>query len=123
MRINIYEPSGDSRIDRQKVRSLIRRILAREGRRFGMVNVIVTDDVYMKQLNHKYFRKRRATNVISFDLDDAAEIYISASHARDTEELYYFIVHGLLHTIGYDHTTRKQNALMNKKCLDYLTHD
>jgi ssRNA-specific RNase YbeY (16S rRNA maturation enzyme) len=32
-------------------------------------------------------------------------------------------MHGLLHTIGYDHRTRKEEQRMKKKCQEYLSDD
>lgn len=120
MRINIYETLQDPRISRERIRRLIRRVLKNERKEFAAVNVVLTDDAYLKRLNYEYFRKNRTTNVISFNLGDVAEIYISEYRARNTDELYYFVVHGLLHAIGYDHANRKESVLMNKKCLEYL---
>ena len=123
MRINIYAPSGRMMIDKVRVRRQIRKALKNERKAFETVNVIIADDVYLQGLNETYFKKKRTTNVISFDLGSVAEIYVSEQQARDDYELHYYILHGLLHTIGYEHRTRKEEQLMKKKCEEYLADD
>ena len=85
------------------------------------VSIAVVDAADMSRLHLKYLGKRGATDVLSFDLrSDAAtacidgEIVICAdvarkraagrsSKLRDAKaELALYVVHGLLHLIGYD---------------------
>lgn len=123
MRINIYKASGAMRVGEERVRRLVRKALGDEGKDFSEINVILADDQYLRGLNETWFHKKRSTNVISFNLGDVAEIYVSQDRARDVEELYYFILHGLLHVIGYDHRDEKESLCMEKKCLEYLGHE
>ena len=122
MRINIFESSRGRRINRKRIRKLIRHALQSDGQEFNTVNVVLTDGDYLRRLNREYFRKNRTTNVISFNLYDVAEIYISEGSARSTAEIYFFIMHGLLHTIGYDHRKRKDSSLMMRMCRRYLSN-
>jgi probable rRNA maturation factor len=123
MRINIYVASGSIQVKKEKVRRLVRKVLNDEAKDFAEINVILADDQYLRKLNETYFGKKRSTNVISFDLGDVAEIYVSRDQARDVKELHYFIVHGLLHIVGYDHRKKKERLDMNNKCLEYLAHE
>lgn len=123
MRINIYTPGGRMVVDKVKVRRLIRKALQNEKKQFETVNVIIADDAYLRNLNENYLRKRKTTNVISFDLGGVAEVYVSEQQARDDYELHYYILHGLLHTVGYDHHTKKEEELMKSKCQEYLSDD
>ena len=120
MRIDIFATSGRTRAKKVKVKRLINKALSAEGREFKGVNVIITDDEYLARLNETYFKKKRPTNVIAFNLGEESEIYVSEDRAADAYELYYFILHGLLHTIGYDHLTKKDEKIMESKCLEYL---
>jgi probable rRNA maturation factor len=122
MRINIFTTSGKKRAESGEIRRLIRRALANEKKSFENVNVILSDNAYLRRLNKKYFNKKKTTNVISFNLGQVAEVYVSEERARDMYELYYYILHGLLHVIGYDHTCKSKEALMNKKCQEYLSN-
>lgn len=102
---------------------MIEKALAAEEKTFKAVNVIIADDEYLARLNERYFKKKHATNVISFNLGEEVEIYVSEDRTSDTYELYYYILHGLLHTIGYDHSTRKDDKIMEKKCIAYLKNE
>ena len=88
-----------------------------------MFNVIIINDDEIHKLNKQYRNIDRATDVITFALEDYKEgptldirvlgdIYISydkvIKQAKDyghskTRELCFLAVHGLLHLLGYDH--------------------
>ena len=123
MRINIYTTGSKTAVDRVRVRRLIRKVLRDEDKKVDTVNVIAADDAYLQQLNETYFHRKKTTNVISFDLGGTVEVYVSEQQARDDYELHYYILHGLLHAIGYDHRTKKEERLMNKKCQEYLSDE
>lgn len=99
---------------------------------------IVTDDE-IHTLNHDYRNVDRATDVLSFALDEdggepelvggpevhlLGDIIISAeTAARQAEEfghglereIVYLAVHGLLHLLGYDHMQEEDKAIMRAK--------
>ena len=120
MHINILATRENVDTAMNEIRRLVRKVLAREKKSFETVNVILTDDAYLRRLNAIYFRKNKTTNVISFNLGQIAEIYVSQKQAKDDYELHYYILHGLLHAIGYDHTNHKEESLMDEKCRGYL---
>lgn len=123
MRIDVYATSGRTRAKKTKIKRLIKKVLAAEDKQLAAVNVILTDDQYLTRLNEMYFKKKHATNVISFDLGEVSEIYVCEDRADDVYELYYFILHGLLHVIGYDHRNKREERLMKKKCVEYLSDE
>lgn len=90
------------------------------------VSVVFCDDAYIRQLNGDYRGLDKATDVLSFALDEGEEppvhdgpiqhllgdIVISLdTAARQAEEyghtlereLAYLAIHGMLHLLGYDH--------------------
>ena len=99
---------------------------------------IVTDDE-IHALNRDYRSVDRATDVLSFALDEdggepelvggpevhlLGDIIISAeTAARQAEEfghglereIVYLAVHGLLHLLGYDHMQEEDKAIMRAK--------
>ncbi len=97
-------------------------MLKEEGFQLGKLNIVIADNSYLKKLNKMFFRKDRPTNVISFNMDEVSEIYISYNKVKNRDDLYYYIIHGLLHIIGYDHRNKKEDRIMENKCFEYLTY-
>ena len=107
----------------RQVASRLRRALAALGRRRSGATLVFTDDLEIRQLNRDYRKHDRATDVLSFHLqelageDDAAgdgvelgDIVISVETAkrrapggRLLPELERLAVHGLCHLFGHDH--------------------
>ncbi len=90
----------------------------------GQVNVLVTSDAHMRELNHRFRGKNKPTDVLSFAAAPdtalkrgtslAGELAISqdiaAANAAQlghplATEVKILILHGLLHLAGYDHET------------------
>jgi probable rRNA maturation factor len=81
----------------------------------GHVQVLITSSTELRELNRRFRRKDKATDVLSFPaiLDgEAGDIAISADIARENayqlghsldEELRILILHGILHLAGHDH--------------------
>ena len=105
------------------------------------ISLLITDDETIRQYNKEYRNKDRATDVLSFPMEDEVmlgDIAISYDTAKrqaeeaeiniDRETAFLFI-HGLLHLLGYDHETSKEDeeemfALQEKilkKLVDYGT--
>jgi probable rRNA maturation factor len=86
----------------------------------GQVNVLVTTNRQMRELNRRFRNNDKPTDVLSFPAPEgigqklAGDIAISAeiagSNARalghsSATELRLLVLHGLLHLAGYDHET------------------
>jgi probable rRNA maturation factor len=86
------------------------------------ISILIVDDTRIQELNRDYLQRDNATNVISFsmlvgegaDLNPQllGDVVISAdTAARDASEadtpfeneLYFLLLHGILHLLGYDH--------------------
>lgn len=97
--------------------------------RSGEISVLLVNDQKIKRLNLAYLGKNSPTDVISFDNSINknkifADIVISVDTAsrnarifRTTPlyELYLYVVHGLLHILGYDDKRKKDRLDMHKK--------
>ncbi len=106
--------------------SVLRQAIGRiKGKKTGdnfTLSVAIVDDRTIRNLNRKYRKINRATDVLSFS--DPAEIVISwprvieqaaeQEHSRK-KELVFLLVHGLLHILGYDHERKKQQTAMEKE--------
>lgn len=123
MKTNIYNTADCQFVDKRAIRRLVRRTLREEGRDLGTVNIVIADSEFMRYLNEKYLNRKRTTNVISFNLGEVSEIYVSYEMARDSYELNYYILHGMLHILGYDHRNKRERLNMREKCTKYLGND
>ncbi len=85
----------------------------------GQVQVLITSSEELRDLNRRFRRKDKATDVLSFPAivdGEAGDIAISADIASEyayklghslDEELRILILHGVLHLAGHDHESDK----------------
>jgi probable rRNA maturation factor len=116
------------------LRALIALTLKREGRRAGEIGVRLTDDPELRELNRRWRKIDRATDVISFaydeDAPDAAtrpvagdivvsmeRVLVQAKRYKDTPgtELARLVIHGVLHLAGHDHMKAAERVAMRKR--------
>ena len=93
------------------------------------VNVLISDNHFIRKLNHKYRGYDRATDVLAFPMDEnvaglewhIGDIAISleavSKQAREARhsvnsELQLLVVHGCLHLLGYDHENKDDRKEM-----------
>jgi probable rRNA maturation factor len=100
---------------------LIKKILKKEGVR-GRINLEMMDDRRIRELNRRFRKIDRATDVLSFPIREdgiLGDIAISEAAARRNAkrygvgyqaELKRLVVHGVLHILGYDHGEKMRNA-------------
>lgn len=97
----------------------------------GEITVSYVTDAKIKELNLRYLSKPAPTDVLAFNLSGSirknnliADIVISTDTAvrnarifnrRPQQELNLYLVHGILHLLGYNDRTTKQKNLMRKK--------
>ena len=104
------------------------------------LELIITDNAHIAELNKTHRGKETPTDVLSFPLDATGmipimplgSIVISSEFARQKakefghsaeSELTLLFIHGLLHLLGYDHETdrgemrEKEKEMIEKFCL------
>jgi probable rRNA maturation factor len=86
------------------------------------IAILLGSDARLGQLNARYRRKNKATNVLSFSaaegngahLGDIAIAYgVTASEAREAgkslvDHATHLAIHGVLHLLGFNHETARQ---------------
>lgn len=102
------------------------------------LSIAFVDNEKITELNKKFLGHNEPTDVISFPLDDerlhpdsiSGEIVVSAQMALETAnamhtdvegELILYVIHGLLHLIGYDDTSKKMAQAMHKREKELLS--
>jgi probable rRNA maturation factor len=103
------------------VREVVRAVLAFGERPEMPVSLLLTDDAEIGVLHDQHLGDPSATDVMSFELDGEAEIVVSVETARRVAaerghearaEIALYIVHGLLHTLGYDDVRARDRRRM-----------
>lgn len=86
------------------------------------LSILIVDNAGIQVINRDYLQRDRPTNVISFAMQEGegtglhplvlGDVVISAERAADDafeadipfeHELWFLLLHGILHLIGYDH--------------------
>lgn len=117
---------------RAALRARLRLALRALGRARSSVSVLLTDDAEIRVLNRDYRKHDRATDVLSFHLQELAgegdpagdgvnlgDIVISVPTARRRaagrrlpSELERLAIHGLCHLFGHDHKRKPEATVM-----------
>jgi probable rRNA maturation factor len=130
--INNY--TNKYKFDNNLINTLIKSTTSSEDKKINSINLILTDDEFLRKMKNKYFEQDLYTDVISFNLEDPnedieGEIYISMDRIIDNAkslkssinmELKRIIIHGTLHLIGYKDTTNSQKKNMTRLENKYL---
>ena len=105
------------RVPRRLIDELVAFVARAESARIAEVDVAVVDARQMAAMNRRYLRHAGATDVLSFDLSEAGvaalsvqlivcgDVAVAAAaerHLRPQHELLLYVIHGLLHLLGYD---------------------
>ncbi len=133
--VRIHNTVAGIRVPRAKLTRLAEIVLHAQSVTKS-VNLILVADSTMRQLNRRFRRQDRTTDVLSFAMEEGidpllGEIYISIPTARRNaagdgrrldEELLQLFCHGLLHLTGTHHPNAKARAEMKRLEDQYLLH-
>ena len=139
-KINIYnnQKAVNLRVNRARLKDILKYILKRERRLPGIYNFVFVDNKDIRRINRQYLGRSNVTDVIAFPLSDRpgmptdnikGEIFVSVEEAmrqsrkRDiscNEEITLYCIHGLMHLIGYDDLTVSQRVKMERRQSTYL---
>ena len=122
----------DEKINEKDIKLVVDATSKRLDVKDAIVSINLIDNKRIHEINKAYRGVERETDVISFafledetdpdmDIENLGEIYISLekAHSQALEyghsfkrELCFLVVHGLLHLLGYDHMTEKEEKEM-----------
>ncbi|MBI5207685.1 MAG: rRNA maturation RNase YbeY [Candidatus Firestonebacteria bacterium] len=120
------------RINKKKVENFTRMILnSLNISKKAEVGILLVDNKKIQELNKKYRKLNRPTDVLAFAMQEGEKEYINplilgdvvisierAGEQAETynhsfqEEFELLIIHGLLHLLGYDHLKKKDSVKM-----------
>lgn len=136
MKIQIENRQAQVKIDRKIIRNTVLNIFQILDCSNNEISICLTDDKHIKQLNQQYLGRNKATNVLSFSLQEGeygninpqamGDVVISVETAQKDaikgnltveQEIDFLLIHGILHLLGYNHenTSRKEAKKMRQK--------
>lgn len=117
-------------LDTARLRRLARKVCKRFDAVPARVSISIVDDGQIKILHKQFFNTAKTTDVISFDLTDEPDsvrdfdIIINIDQARRQAqqrghtaeaEMSLYLVHGLLHQLGFDDLEPAQARRMHEQ--------
>jgi probable rRNA maturation factor len=129
LHISVADEQTRLKFDAVRLREAVRALLTGEKVRDAEISIAVVDDQKMHELNLKYLQHDYATDVLSFPLSDEedgpleGEVIVSIDTAereaaeygwKTEDELLLYVVHGVLHLVGYDDEEVKDRKEMRE---------
>lgn len=126
----------DLRGKRPIIKKIIHFVLDQEKKSCDELSIFFITDSKMRKMHKDFFDDESPTDTMSFPLDDSylgdifvcpetACLYASAHNLNPYTELTLYMVHGLLHLLGYDDLSpvpRKKMRQAEKRNMNALLH-
>ena len=119
----------------KKTVEVIEELIKKENKLPGDINIIITGDNVVKELNNNFLKHNYYTDVITFDYNKEnivnGEIYISLDRVRKNsinykvslkDEVLRVMFHGILHLCGYKDERMKEKKEMRAKEDEWLKY-
>lgn len=130
MLIKIYDQQSDLKINRTSVKSVTKQVLTLEGVSCDEISVHFVDTETISSLHNQFFGDPTPTDTISFPIDTEedgnyrilGEVFVCPKTAiayasKNKVDVYFeitlYLVHGLLHLLGYDDLGKKEIEMRN----------
>ncbi len=140
LKINVYDQQNVLELTKQSVESVVVSFLEWGSIHIDEVSIHFITDEAISDLHKKYFNDPSPTDCISFPIDSPGqggychlgEIFISTETAQKyasdhqlnpLDEALLYLIHGLLHLLGFDDISEKDQKIMRKKeksCISYI---
>jgi len=140
MLIHVEDNQTDLAIDILTVKKIVDTVIAYEGRTCDEVSIYFVDMPQICAIHEQFFDDASPTDCISFPMDEpdeeghlilgdifvcpeAAIDYTASNGNNPFRETTLYIVHGLLHLMGYDDIEEEEQSAMRdaeKRHMDHL---
>ena len=119
--------------------NVLKLVLEEKGRIGAEVSIVFVDDGEMRNLNRNFRGINKSTDVLAFPMNDGkfaninpqllGDVVISVPTARKQgeangysmeRELSILLIHGVLHLLGYDHQSAREEATMRELESEYI---
>lgn len=139
IRLSVANISRCYFLNKKKLKNLVRFIFRSVGVIEANLSIVFVTDSEIKRLNYLYRGKKRVTDVLSFSMREGrrlkrdasilGDIAISVDRAKKQakrfnstfkKEIYLYIIHGILHLVGYGDEKPSAEKLMRRKEIEIL---
>ncbi len=128
MKVEIAKLQNHYKIKDGKIKQVVKEVLGKKSSS-AKLSIAFVDNNEIKRLNNRYFDLNEVTDVIAFPLNNHknslnGEIVVSVETAVDTAvkenvdvegEIVLYVVHGMLHLLGYRDGNRDDAEIMHEK--------
>lgn len=129
IRVSIYDHQKDMALRLDSVEEIVNQIVEAECQAAHEASVYLIDDAEMCQMHLDHFDDPSPTDCISFPMDDSSEVHYrvlgevfvcprtaityAEQHRLDPHrEITLYLVHGILHLLGYDDINEEDRLSM-----------
>ncbi len=126
LRVAVVNHQDCARVRRNRLREVAQQTLQSEGVSGAAIGVALLDDKAIRELNRRHLNQDCPTDVLAFGYGNEdgvlkGDIAVSVETARREAErrhvsieaeLALYVVHGLLHLLGYDDTSPRKRRRM-----------
>jgi probable rRNA maturation factor len=131
--INVIDQQLTLKISIEQVQQIVQQVLLEENQTCDEVNIYFVDTPTICQLHEDFFQDPSPTDCISFPMDEehdekcpyrilgevfvcpaTAVAYASQHHVNSYEETMLYMIHGLLHLLGYDDILEEDQYFMRE---------
>lgn len=140
MKIIISTSRSSIKIDKIFIKKIVEIVLQKEKVKTDEVHINFVTKKKIKELHLQFFNDPTITDCISFPIDrpskkvhyhllgevficsDTAKIYAKKNKIDLKEEIALYVIHSILHLIGYNDIKENEIKIMRKKENFYLNH-
>ena len=114
-KVSIASPQELVKLDRPRLREIVRQVMAEEDIKDYEISLAFVDNPTIHGINKRFLEHDEPTDVITFpyssgkvlvgELVIGVEVALEQAHVGGHEvdaELALYVIHGLLHLVGYD---------------------
>ena len=126
-------------LNKKKLRDTVKFVLNYVGISTANLSIVFVTDSEIKHLNYLYRKRNKPTDVLSFSMQEGrrlkgdssilGDVVISVDRARKQarkfgstfkREIFLYIIHGVLHLLGYDDEKPSSRRRMQRKEAEIL---
>jgi len=128
MKLEIANLQRSLSLDVKEVRRVVRRVQRQEGQDLAL-SLVFVDDRRIRELNRRFLGRNTVTDVLAFPGEPVAEVIVNAEKAvseaqkrglEPSAELMLYVIHGVLHLLGYDDQSASAVKLMRRREAELL---